>query len=218
MSMRTFTFLPFLFHIPITLMSGNRHSFPNYWQIDWQWLPSHFSALTIQVEYISPQRNADSTDLTWFRTWHLPPPTHGWHGRTGFEVTKTWDERSVIHLASSKSYHHFKCFLNSSPPSATYMNQWTGSALVQVMAWRLFGAKPLPEPMLTYCQLYPREQISVKVELEFYHFHSGKCIWKCCLPEWRPFCPGGDELAPEISSAIVVNVVWAAKTYSWYRD
>ena len=24
-----------------------------------------------------------------------------------------------------------------------------------VMAWRLFGAKPLPEPMLTYCQLDP---------------------------------------------------------------
>ena len=28
------------------------------------------------------------------------------------------------------------------------MRQWTGSALVQVMACRLFGAKPLPEPML----------------------------------------------------------------------
>ena len=25
--------------------------------------------------------------------------------------------------------------------------------LVQVMACRLFGAKPLPEPMLAYCQL-----------------------------------------------------------------
>ena len=43
--------------------------------------------------------------------------------------------------------------LNSSPPSTTYMRQWTGSALVQVMACRLFGAKPLPEPMLIYCQL-----------------------------------------------------------------
>ena len=36
---------------------------------------------------------------------------------------------------------------NSSPPNATYMRQWTGSALFQVMAWHLFGAKPLPEPM-----------------------------------------------------------------------
>ena len=28
--------------------------------------------------------------------------------------------------------------------------QWTGSTLVQVMAWHRTGAKPLPEPMLTY--------------------------------------------------------------------
>ena len=33
--------------------------------------------------------------------------------------------------------------------SAAYMRQWTGSALVQVMVWRLFGVKPLPELMLT---------------------------------------------------------------------
>ena len=35
-------------------------------------------------------------------------------------------------------------YLNSSPPSAAYMRQWMGSALVQIMACRLFGAKPLP--------------------------------------------------------------------------
>ena len=34
------------------------------------------------------------------------------------------------------------------PPSAAYVRRWTGCALVQVMACRLFGAKPLPEPML----------------------------------------------------------------------
>ena len=48
--------------------------------------------------------------------------------------------------------------VNSSPPSAAYMRPWTGSTLVQVMACRLFGAKPLPEPMLPYCQLDPWEQ------------------------------------------------------------
>ena len=36
----------------------------------------------------------------------------------------------------------------SSPPSTAYMRRWTGSALVQVMACRLVGAKPLSEPML----------------------------------------------------------------------
>ena len=32
----------------------------------------------------------------------------------------------------------------------TYIRQWTRSSLIQVMAWHLFGAKPLPEPMLIY--------------------------------------------------------------------
>ena len=45
--------------------------------------------------------------------------------------------------------------LNSSPPIAAYMRQWTGTALIQVMAWRRAGDKPLPEPMLIYCQLDP---------------------------------------------------------------
>ena len=44
-------------------------------------------------------------------------------------------------------------FFNSFPPSAAYMCQWTRSALVQVTACRLFDTKPLPEPMLAYCQL-----------------------------------------------------------------
>ena len=75
-----------------------------------------------------------------------------------------------------------------------YMRRWTGSALIKVMACRLFGAKALPEPMLVYCQLDTCEQISAKFKSEFYYFHSRKCIWSCSLPQWRPFCPGGHEL------------------------
>ena len=40
---------------------------------------------------------------------------------------------------------------NSSPPSVAYMRQWIGSALFQIMACRLFGAKPSYKPMLAYC-------------------------------------------------------------------
>ena len=83
---------------------------------------------------------------------------------------------------------------NSSPPSAAYMCQWIGSSLVQVMACRLFSTKLLPKPMLAYCQLDLREQISVKFQSEFYCFHSRKCISKCLLQKWQPFCSGGDEL------------------------
>ena len=52
--------------------------------------------------------------------------------------------------------------VNLSAASAAYMRQWMGSAVVQIMACRLFGAKPLYEPMLNYCQLDHWEQTSVK--------------------------------------------------------
>ena len=39
------------------------------------------------------------------------------------------------------------------------MRQWTGSTLVQIMACRLFGTKPLSKPMLGYCQLDPRNKL-----------------------------------------------------------
>ena len=39
---------------------------------------------------------------------------------------------------------------NSLRLSDAYMRRWTGSSLVQIMACRLFGAKPLSEPMLEY--------------------------------------------------------------------
>ena len=52
--------------------------------------------------------------------------------------------------------------VNSLPPSAAYMRQWIGSALVQIMTCRLFGTKPLSKPMLGYYQLGPEEQTPVK--------------------------------------------------------
>ena len=47
------------------------------------------------------------------------------------------------------------CVINSSPPSAAYMRQWIGSALIEIMAYRLFSVKSLSKPMLGYCQLNP---------------------------------------------------------------
>ena len=44
-------------------------------------------------------------------------------------------------------------WFNSSPPIAAYRHQWIASVLVQIMACRLFSAKPLSKPMLGYCQL-----------------------------------------------------------------
>ena len=55
------------------------------------------------------------------------------------------------------------------------------------MAWHLIGAKPLPEPMMTYCQLYWEEQTSKKFRL--WTLILWKCIWKCFLQNIGPtFC------------------------------
>ena len=40
--------------------------------------------------------------------------------------------------------------IKSSPFSAAYMRQWAGSTLVQIMACRLIGAKPLSKQMVGY--------------------------------------------------------------------
>ena len=61
-------------------------------------------------------------------------------------------------------------FINSFPTSAAYIRQWTGSSLDQVLACRLFGTKPLPEPIQTFCRLDSCKQISVKYKLELFFF------------------------------------------------
>ena len=53
----------------------------------------------------------------------------------------------------------FTTHINSSPPGAACICQWTGSSLLQLMACHLFGTKPQPEPMLVCCQLDPWEQV-----------------------------------------------------------
>ena len=53
-----------------------------------------------------------------------------------------------------------------------HFNSSPGSACVQVMFFRLFDAKPLPEPILFYCQLVLKKQTSVKFESKYKTFHS----------------------------------------------
>ena len=84
---------------------------------------------------------------------HSPQKLHGIHSAFLFS--------SVGSLTSIEIQKKEK-EMNSSPPSAAYMSQWIRSALVQIMAWHLFSAKPLSEPMLGYCQLDPWQQTSVK--------------------------------------------------------
>ena len=62
--------------------------------------------------------------------------------------------------------------------SDAYLHQYNTPTLLQIKACRLFGTKPLSEPMLPYCQLDPKEHTSVKFYFEFKCFHSRKCTSK----------------------------------------
>ena len=75
-------------------------------------------------------------------------------------------------------------------PSDAYMRQQTIPSLVQIMACRLFGDKPLSEPMIVYCQMESNGNISMTFYLKFKCFHSRKCIGSCRLQKWRLSCLG----------------------------
>ena len=59
--------------------------------------------------------------------------------------------RGIQTMHSVPRWHMQWCYrvsFNSSPPSATYMRQWSRSVLVQIVTFHLFGAKPLSEGKL----------------------------------------------------------------------
>ena len=86
------------------------------------------------------------------------------------------------------------------------------------MACCLVGIKPLPEPLVTYCQWYNKENISVQFYLKFLSFHLRKCIWKCFCQIffiWVSVFPQTrEEMAPEaIVSLQVALINLALKCY-----
>ena len=79
------------------------------------------------------------------------------------------------------------------PLSAVYMRQWTGSVFRQVMVCHFFGEKPLPEPIMDFCQLDPKEQTG-GIRIKIQNFSFMKILLKISSEKWRPFCAGWDEL------------------------
>ena len=62
---------------------------------------------------------------------------------------------------------------------------------MQIVARRLFGNKPLAEPMLDYDQLDQWQQISLKyVEIKITQFSFKNMHLKMSSVKWRPFCRG----------------------------
>ena len=87
---------------------------------------------------------SDDIFITWFICWVV----------CHYEILLLWVRDNLCHFGlwfgSCWDIPLKLILLTHLPPSAAYMRRWTGSALVQVMAWRRTGDKPLPEPMLIY--------------------------------------------------------------------
>ena len=129
-----------------------------------------------KVPKISPQNymvTPPYEDNTDYHVCHAHTITRRTH-----DNIMTW--RYFPHYWPFVSWHHHAnrsfCPLNTSP-LVLHICQWIGWSLVMVMACHLFIAKPLPEAMLSYHQLNPEQQTSVKVKSK-YKSRSCKCIWK----------------------------------------
>ena len=80
---------------------------------------------------------------------------------------------------------------NSSPPSAAYIRQWIGSALVQIMACR--QAITWANTGLLSIGILGRNFSEILIKIQ--NFSFTKMHLKISSAKWRPFCPGVDELS-----------------------
>ena len=141
-----------------------------------------------------------------------------------------------IYIYIQPDLAHLIDYVNSSPPSAAYVYQWIGSALVQIMACRLFDAKPLSKPVLVYCQLDRYVQTSVKIPSKFKHFLSRKCVSNCCHTDYfevSDYTWGGHQDHLKCSQWLQVNmtifpfhhrvpvhgllIIWSVKKHAFNR-
>ena len=109
------------------------------------------------------------TDPHHIRHWQMIHVTLG--TRLQIFTTKLIILTKFVFAFSPKHWSFNVLTLIHLPPSAAYMSQRIGWALVQIMACRQSGAKPLSEFMLTYYQLDPKEHISIKFYLKLKYFH-----------------------------------------------
>ena len=103
----------------------------------------------------------------------------------------------------------------SSPPSAAYMRHGSWSALVQIMACRIFSAKPLSKPhwVIVNWNLGNKIQWSF---IKIYKFSFSKMRMKMSFAQWQPFCPG--EMSLKASENGKYRCTWRGwlPRYDWY--
>ena len=99
--------------------------------------------------------------------------------------------RPQYEYGDEKYYQHMRV-IKSLKPSDAYVRHQPRPSLVQIMSWRLFGTKPLSEPMMYYCHSDPEEEASVKLYSKFTYFHCKNAleqvVWKMTAILSRPKC------------------------------
>ena len=137
-----------------------------------------FSTLTVN--------SLTRTELVWEILFHIWNTMHNYSLKVKpWNKLKTIPMSNIIIITSQMTFKRNNSF-NSSTPSAAYMRQWIVSALVQIIACRLFGATPLSEPILGYDQL---DSNSSEILVKTRTFSYKKIRLKMYV-EWHPFCSG----------------------------
>ena len=62
------------------------------------------------------------------------------------------------------------------------------------MACLLFGARPLPDPVLIYCQLDPQEQTSVNIRIKMHTFFINEKAFENVVCEFATILSRKNEL------------------------
>ena len=94
--------------------------------------------------------------------------------------------RCLIDVGPSAFANWARCWLyqfNSLSPGDAYTCQWSRSSLLQVVVWRPYETKPLPVPMMVYCQLdisHKVNEILCKMQKKIFQIQS-----KMASVKWR---------------------------------
>ena len=86
------------------------------------------------------------------------------------------------------------------------MHQWIESALVKIMACRLFGAKPLSKPVLSFLWIGHLGTNICEILIKMQNFLFAKKLLKMSSAKWRTFWTGGDELINFLYCGIICHL------------
>ena len=98
--------------------------------------------------------------------------------RTNF--SEIWNLNSIIFIQEN-AFEEWLQFCSGS-------DEINYAIIIPILAGRLFGIKPLSEPMPPYCQLNHQGQISVTFQSTKRYFIEKKMNLNMLSAQWRPFC------------------------------